>query len=347
MRYAARLVFIFAISLVIGHFAAAQAPTPDPQQQPRSVPEKSYKFPCYAMAEHTPKTFNGFWTPEPNTNDNELVTVTIGFLTPDSDFPVDCVGEPLEITVPNDQIVKLVATNWSVGKCVPTLTITPAVADSPVAELLAIAAKGGILGVDTSSKVYGLPKLKNKVLAVTVVCTLTDSRKLTQSVKITYQNPPRIAVSAGLVVSTLGVRSFSIKTTQTGVGSNGVVTTQNSIAQHGPSLAEVVPFSSVNLYWSGSRKLNLSSQVGLGVDPNLSTPRVEFFVAPIAVAWHDFYFSPGIHFGQHEILTGGFSVGEVVTGLTKAPIAFRYHAGLGFSLSYNLKPLVKPSASSK
>jgi hypothetical protein len=341
-----RFVLVIAFSLLVSQFAAAQV-TLDAKKHPRTVSADSHTFPCYARAVNKPKTFNGIWTPKPDNAENEQVTITIGFDKPDPDFPIDCVGEPLEITVPNQQIVNLVPANWSVGKCVPTLTITPAVADSPVPDLLALVAKAGIVGLDAQSNYYALPPLKNKILTVAVVCTLSDSRKLTQSVKITYQNPPRIAVSAGLVVSTLGVRSFSIKTVQTGVGSNGVVTTQNSIAQHGPSLAEVVPFSFVNLYWSGSRKLNLSSQVGLGVDPNLSTPRVEFFVAPIAVAWHDFYFSPGIHFGQHEILTGGFSVGEVVTGLTKAPIAFRYHAGLGFSLSYNLKPLVKPSASSK
>jgi hypothetical protein len=151
-------------------------------------------------------------------------------------------------------------------------------------------------------------------------------------------------VSAGLVVSTQGVKSYGIKTIQTGVGSNGVVTSQTSIAVTGSSSAQVIPFSFVNLYLYGSRKLNISTQFGLGVNPNLSSPRIEFFAAPLAIGWHDFYFSPDVHIGQHEVLTGGFSVGEITSGLSKAPITWGYRGGFGFSLSYNLKPLVKSSA---
>jgi len=325
-------------------FTVAVQATLDSKKHSRTVPDGSDAFPCYARAVNKPKTFNGFWTPKPVNDINKQVTITIGFDTPKPEFPFDCVGEPLEVTVPNQQTVNLVPANWAVGKCIPTLTLTPAVADSPVADVLAIAAKLGTVGLDTQSQYYSLPPLKNKVLAANVVCTLGDGHKLTQSVKITYQNPPRIAVSAGLVASTLGVKSYGIKTIQTGVGSGGVVTTQNSIGVTGPSSAQAIPFGFINLYWSGSRKLNLSTQIGVGVNPNLSSTRVEFFAAPVAISWHDFYFSPGVHIGQYERLTGGFAVGEIVTGLSRAPIIWGYHGGLGFSLSYNLKPLVKAAA---
>src|SRR6202040_3983751 len=101
------------------------------------------------------------------------------------------------------------------------------------------------------------------------------------------------------------------KTVQAGLGNGGVVNTQTSIAVTGTPRVQFIPFSFVNLYVAGSRTLNLGPQMGIGVNPNLSTPRVEFFASPISVGWHDFYFSPGFHIGQHERLTGGFSVGDL------------------------------------
>jgi hypothetical protein len=341
---------------VVAQTAASQAAAPQaaaaPAARARQAGAGKLLFPCYAKEIHAPKNFTGVWNPKPANGDGEQVTVLIGFDNPAPDFPFNCVGEPLQITVPNGQIVNLAQENWVPGKCVPTIAITPAVADSSVGDLLTLIAKVGSFGFDGgSAQAYQLPALKNKVLTATVVCTIPAAgaipeRKLTQTVTITYQNPPRFAVSAGLLVSTEGVKSFTILTKKTGVGSNGVATSQTSIGVSGNSSAQVIPFGFVNLYWAGSRKLNLSSQFGVGVNPNLSTPRVEFFAAPVVLSWHDFYFAPGIHIGQHEKLIGGFSVGDLVSGLSKPPIAWQYRAGLAFSLSYNLKPLVKPAAAS-
>jgi hypothetical protein len=340
-----RLSVLLVATLIFHQFAAAQS-VPDLKVDSGTDVLASSSFPCYAKATNLPKNFNGLWTPKPVNGEESRVRVTIGFTKPDRKFSFECVGEPLEITVPNGQIVNLVRENWPTDPkaCTPTVTITPAVGDNAIADVLPILAKIGSLGFVKVKEDKGdpLPPLKNKNLTASVACTV-DGRKLTQSVKITYQSPPRIVVSAGLVVSMRGVKSYGIKTTQTGVGSNGVVTAQTSIAVTGSSSAQVIPFSFVNLYWAGSRKLNISTQFGLGVNPNLSSPRIEFFAAPIAIGWHDFYFSPGIHIGQHEVLTGGFSVGETTSGLSKAPIIWGYRGGFGFSLSYNLKPLVKSS----
>jgi hypothetical protein len=333
-------------------FAAAQAPV-DPPTRHRPVPAGKLLFPCYAKVKNSPAKWNGFWNPQPTNEEGKQVSVVIGFDDPDPSFPFDCVGEPLQITVPNKQIVNVVKQNWA-GGCTPTITITPAVADSSVSDVLSLIAKIGVVGYDggESVRAYELPPLKNKILNATVVCNIPANgtiaaRKLTQTVVITYQNPPRISVSAGLLVSTEGVKSFGIKTTKTGTGSTGADTVQTTISVTGSSSAQVIPFGFINLYLAGSRKLNLSSQFGIGVNPNLSSPRIEFFAAPIGIAWHDFYVAPGIHFGQHEKLMGGFTVGDIVSGLSKAPIGWRYEAGLGFSLSYNLKPLVKSSSASK
>ncbi len=325
--------------------AAAQA------ESPRAAESAKVPFPCFAKVTNRPREFSGFWTPKPNNQDKEWVSILIGFSDPDPKFPFDCVGEPLQITVPNGQVVDLARQNWT-PSCTPTLSVTPAVADSLIAEALSLIVKvGPFAAVRGGLTHYELPPLKNKVLNISVVCNIPaagglPARKLTQTATITYQNPPRVAVSAGLLAATDGVKSYTILTTKTGVNSSGTSTSQTSIGISGDSSAQVIPFGFINLYLAGSRKLNLSSQFGIGVNPNLSSAKIEYFLAPLAFAWHDFYIAPGIHFGQHEMLTGGFSVGDIVTGMSKPPIGWRYEKGLAFSLSYNLKPLAKAAAPS-
>jgi hypothetical protein len=58
-------------------------------------------------------------------------------------------------------------------------------------------------------------------------------------------------------------------------------------------------------------------------------------LAIVSLAWHDFYFAPGVHIGKYETLTGGFAVGDVTNGLSKGHTASGYHGGFGFSLSCN------------
>jgi hypothetical protein len=332
MRFRLLLLSPMAV-LYFSFLCAAQTPASMPQHQ----------LPCYADKSNLPRPFQGFWKWKPNA-DKKPVEVTIGF-SDNSTLRFPCTGEPLEITVPNGQSVQL-HTKYSaeVVPCLPpTVTITPVTSDLPIAEALGIITKiGPFLAPKRPEELsYDLPLLKNKLLTLTSTCETSDkpALKFVQTVKITYQNPPRFAISAGLVASP-GVKSFGLNTIQTGVGGNGVVTTQTSLAVTGSPSAQVIPFSFFNLYLTGSRVLNLNAQLGLGVNPNLSSPRVEFFAAPISVGWHDIYFAPGFHIGQHEKLTGGFRTGEITT-LSKPPLGWSYYTGFGFSLSYNLKPLVK------
>src|SRR5258708_4804162 len=348
------VAFLLASRMPAGQAQAGQSPAsqgkPKAPAISRKVQDGQYPLPCYASVKNPPKTLNGFWNPKPrnkfDSTAEDRVSVTIGFDKPDQQLPFNCTGEPLEITVPNGQIVNLWQNNWP-PSCKPTLTIVPAVTDSPVSDLLTMATKIGAFGLDATTYFYELPPLKNKILTVAVDCDSVEvpnssaKVKLSQTVKIIYQNPPRVTVSAGLLV-TGGFKSYGIQTTKTGTSSTGVATTQSTIAITGSPSAQVVPFSFANLFWSGSRKLNLSTQFALRVNPNLSSLRIEFFAAPIAFSWHDIYFAPGVHIGQHEILKVGFLVGDVTT-LSKAPTGWGYRGGFGFSLSYSLKPLVKPA----
>jgi hypothetical protein len=120
----------------------------------------------------------------------------------------------------------------------------------------------------------------------------------------------------------------------------------NTVAVTGSPAGQVIPFGLVNIFYSGSRLFNINAQLGVGVNPNLSSARVEYFASPFAIGWHDVYISPGFHVGQHEEIAGGFGVGQITpSGLSKVPLKWGYYTGFGFSISYNLKPLVKSGSS--
>jgi hypothetical protein len=225
-----------------------------------------------------------------------------------------------------------------------TVSVVKATSETPIAEILQMAVKVGVFGADQTSRSYLLPAQSNKVVSIDATCNTTAGRKSTQNVRITYQSPPRVAVSTGLVIAP-GVNSYGIKTIQTGVDSGGVVTTQNQVAITGSPAGQVIPFGLVNIFYSGSRRLNFNAQLGVGVNPNLSSARVEFFASPFAIGWHDVYISPGFHIGQHEEIAGGFSPGQLAPSSLKLPLKWGYYTGFGFSISYNLKPLVKAGGS--
>lgn len=332
MRYSYTLCVVALLGLCLSGTAQSQEPQQASPAATLSV-QPATQFPCSASADRKLKTFYGLWNPKPQPE--------LGLIVHFGNPGFDCGGEPLEITVPNKQPVTLSPGAWPPG-CAATTTIVPAPTDNSISNILTII--GGAGGHFTALAKRPLPQLTNKVLTIAVQCQGPEGKQ-TQSIKVTYQNPPRIVVSAGFLVSP-GVKSYGIKATNTGVGTGGVSTVQNPITVTGDPTAQVVPFSFVNLYLSGTRQLNLSSQVGVGINPNLSTAKVEFFAAPLALAWRDFYFAPGVHFGQHEVLIGGFTVGDVVPSGFKPPTHFGIRGSFGFSISYNLKPQSKPSASS-
>lgn len=313
-----------------------------------SAAAKTNGFPCYAdVNDNTrPHSFQGFGTWEAQPDEAEI---TIHF-DQQAQTNLPCTGETLDVTVPNGQLVKIVvSSDPAFGSCSTTASVASAPTEIPIAELLNIISKGPFKSQENAvpridKPPFHLKPLKNKTVTITTSCGDTNTPKYAQTIRITYQNPPRLAVSAGILIAP-GVQSFAIKTTQTGIGSGGVVMTQNSLASNSAPTVQFIPFSFANLYYAGSRTLNLNAQLGLGVNPNLSSARVEFFASPLALSWHDLYLSPGFHVGQHERLTGGFRPGELTPGsLSKPPIGWSYFTGFGFSISYNLKPLVKSSA---
>jgi hypothetical protein len=261
---------------------------------------------------------------------------------------IDCTGLPAEITVPNRQVVTLNVVYPQDYTCATTLAESPVISSSPVPELIAALAKLGAIApfgfaAESTKKEFArdLPALSSAAMTATVKCQdKTKTATSIQSVKITYQNPPRVTGSVGLVTAR-GVPSYGVKTTDTGTV-NGVITTQNTVAITALPAAQVIPFTFANIYWIGSQTMHIDSQIGFGVNPNLSTPRAELFASPLAFVWHDVYLSPGLHIGEHENIANNFSLGGVLpNGVSKIPINWKWYGGFGFSLSYNIHPLVK------
>jgi hypothetical protein len=323
VRFAIGLLFLASTSLI-------HAKEPPTSPCPKSVPGK-------------PNWFRGFWVPRPSGKLAVHVDVTAS--------DIDCTGLPTEITVPNRQVVTLDITYPTEYTCTTTLSESATTSSNTAADLIAAFAKAGVIpfiafAPSTSVKnekkfTRDLPPLSSEVMTAAVKCEdKSQSRTLVQNIKITYQNPPHISASVGLVIAR-GVPAYGVKTAVTGTN-NGVITTQSTVAVTSLPAAQVVPFTFANIYWAGSPDRHIDSQIGLGVNPNLSTPRIEFFASPLAFAWHDVYLSPGLHIGEHEQLANGFNLGDVLpNGVSKAPINWKFYVGFGFSLSYNLHPLVK------
>jgi hypothetical protein len=229
------LTFLFLSSVCgIGQSPTEQIPATDKGAATRAAEKKKDKesqssLGCYAKKD-APNIFWGFWNPKPT---KEAVSVEVMLGNPPAGLAgLDCVGEPLELTVPNGQ--KVILTTSYDNLCSSTSTtvsVTRPSSDSPVPDILALIAKGGPIALyeGAAANVYELSPQKNKILSIDATCKIGTDRKSTQNVKITYQTPPRVAVSAGFLLATTGIQSYGIKTVQTGVGTGGVVNTQNSI----------------------------------------------------------------------------------------------------------------------
>jgi len=282
-------------------------------------------------------------------------TVTVSVAIQPSD--IGCTGKPAEVRVPNNQTVRLHVTYPNNYACSTTLEESKPGSQNPAQDLITAFSKLGVFGYDFVKSTpipdkefdRALPPLKNTVMTAAVQCKASDGSKptpgdqnqpvLIQKIAITYQNPPRVTASAGFVLAP-GVKSYGVKTTNTGTGSGGVINVRNTVAVTGSPSAQVVPFAFANVYLIGSPKTHIDAQFGFGVNPNLSTAKPEFFASPFAFSWHDVYLSPGVHIGQHEEVMNGFALGDVLPNGVKVPVKFKYFAGFGFSVSYNLHPLV-------
>jgi len=281
-----------------------------------------------------------FWSPQP-----------VGTLTLTVNVPAlngDCTGLPKEINVPNQQPVTVnVIYPGSGVKCTMGLTHAALTSTSGLPDLIGAFAKVGPFAAVVPPPApnplsSAIPPVSSQVVTAAVKCTDTvnpPTTTLVQNIQITYRTPMRLTASLGFVVAR-GVPAYGVKTMVTGTA-NGVITTQNTVAVTSLPSAQVVPFTFANIYLIGSQKKHIDAQLGFGVNPNLSTPKVEAFASLFALSLRDIYLSPGIHIGQHEQLANGFAVGNVLpSGVSKLPLSWKVYCGFGFSVSYNLHSVV-------
>ena len=252
----------------------------------------------------------------------------------DLDMTTECIAGQLEATVPNGQRVKI----QLLTKPGDTCTATPTFKSDPKPDYLSTLVsflqpllKSAENVKPTKQRISLLPAA-NGAMTVPIVCKATPSPQ-TRTVVIHYKNPPRFSASAGTLVSLYGKHVFGFSTSQTGIGTNGVATTENTITLS-QSNVQLVPIGFLNTYISGTNRLHLDLQAGLGINPNGSKTAVEYFFGP-ALTMHGIYFAPGLYIARASYLGGGFSLGEVIPSGVTPPVNYRATYRFAFAISYS------------
>jgi len=261
----------------------------------------------------------------------------------------DCLPPQVEETVPNGQKVVLTLDTNPTDECsgVPTSKSDP----KPDYGALFAAALPKYFGLDESPKTRGphqkitLPQVSDGTLTVAISCRLpADSEsvvRMPRSVVVHYKNAPLFSGSAGVLISTMGTKTYGNSTAQASV-TNGVVTTRNSVALTANSNVQFVPIAFLNTYLMGSNRLHIDLQSGAGINPNGSKTKVEYFLGS-ALAWHGAYIAPGVHIAQAQYLTNGFSLDETIASNVTVPTAYRTTFRFGIAISYSPSVASSPS----
>ena len=284
----------------------------------------------------------------------------------DLDMTTECLDGQLEATVPNGQKVKIQILTTQGYEC----TATPTFKSDPKPDyistitsflkpvvVLATARAVSVAGpVSQPIQRISLPPVSKGTMTVPIACkpksdpdiskapssptdipdsTDTPASKGSQihTVVIHYKDPPQFSASAGTLVSLYGKHVYGVTTSQTGVNSSGVATTQNTTSLT-TSDVQLVPIGFLNTFISGTNRLHLDLQAGLGINPNGSKTEVEYFFGP-ALTMHGIYFAPGLHIARASYLGGGFSLGEVIPSGVTPPVSYRATYRFAFGISYS------------
>jgi hypothetical protein len=281
-----------------------------------------------------------------------------------NDMKAECIAGQLEATVPNRQKVRIQLLTTEGYECTATLSFKSDPKPDYLSTITSALKPAGLLrGVQmsevppkvekTEQQRIALPSVANGTMTVPIACKkkpdanisqeTTNSQSTTKSqdteapqprtVVIHYKNPPQFSASAGTLVSLYGKRVYGVTTSQTGVNSSGVATTQNNITLTTSDM-QLVPIGFLNTYISGTSRLHLDLQAGLGINPNGSKTEVEYFFGP-ALTWHGIYFAPGLHIARASYLGGGFSQGEVIPSGVTPPVNYRATYRFAFAISYS------------
>jgi hypothetical protein len=192
-------------------------------------------------------------------------------------------------------------------------------------------------------------RVSSSVLTATVTCVNVFTRQPTLPgprgageiaidpvpVVITFQSPPRLAASAGLLLSTIDKLQYGTQPAKTGVDATGTDTAVTRIVVTDTTSAQTVPFSFLHLRLVGWRPGYGYLTGGIGLNPNNGSTQVEYF-AGLSLGIKNVMLSAGAHYGRVQELAGGFHIGDIVGDKAVAPVSLRYVARLGVSVSYKI-----------
>jgi len=103
------------------------------------------------------------------------------------------------------------------------------------------------------------------------------------------------------------------------------------------------PFLPYASWWGGStnedeRIITGGLSAGFGINPNSGTAQPEYFIGTF-FGINKLMIHPGIHYGREQSLGGGFVEGEMVpSGLTTAPVNWKYRAAFSIGFSVRVAP---------
>jgi hypothetical protein len=258
------------------------------------------------------------------------------------DMVSECTITQLEATVPNGHKVGIQLQTKPGDTCTATPTFKSDPKPDYLSTITSFLKPTLIFGVKeyeatptegtATEQRIAIPPAANGTMTVPIVCNSTPGPQ-PRTVVIHYKNPPQFSASAGTLVSLYGKHVYGFTTSQTGVSSTGVATTQNTTTLT-TSNVQLVPIGFLNTYISGTNRLHLDLQAGLGINPNGSKTAVEYFFGP-ALTMHGIYFAPGLYIARASYLGGGFSLGEVIPSGVTPPVNYRATYRFAFAISYS------------
>lgn len=180
---------------------------------------------------------------------------------------------------------------------------------------------------------------RNARLTGAVSCADVRTRKTTLEPvawTVTFQDTPRVTLSAGVMVSLLPKEEadiVNVATDRSGADVDAVHEVQQT-----SSRPQLVPMSYLHIrlgsgFATRNRLVTFSLAEGIGL--NLNNKEPEFF-SGVSVAFGSFYVSGGFHIGHREQPGGGFSVGDRPTSSVTLPVERPWTARPAIVFSYRI-----------
>lgn len=189
----------------------------------------------------------------------------------------------------------------------------------------------------STQKDFVLPPDENSKIAGKISCKNFFSNTPTINpvpISITYQGPPRLSLTAGLLYSTLDKRKVGTEAVR-------VEDSFKTVVSESASSSQLIPFSFLDLRLAGfsinSTPIFVNFGVGAGVNSNNGGKEVEYFVGP-SLSVRNIHLHLGVHRGRFAEPRGGYKIGDIVpnSGFPGVPVGRDYKNKAAIAISYRL-----------